>query len=156
MMGLVLFSIAAFQAPPLMVAFAFRSLFLPITSIPIHHLFLLVVGLASSTISPPADSDFSGLEQNFFINLSRFLFKKQTRSQIFYFSAGKSATSWGRSSERQESQVTKNFSGEPEKARPAGGVIVRGKESQSVAKKIPRQTGKIPASWGRSSERREK
>ena len=83
-MGLELFSIAAFQASPLTVAFGFRSLFLPITSIPIHHLFLLVVGLASSTIPPPAGCNFSGREQNFFMSLSRFLFKREMRSQIFF------------------------------------------------------------------------
>ena len=31
----------------------------------------------------------------------------------------------------------KNFPDKPEKTRSAGGVIVKGKESQSVAKKIP-------------------
>ena len=42
----------------------------------------------------------------------------------------------------------KNFSGKPEKARPAGGVIVRGKESQSVAKKIPDRPEKTRPAGG--------
>ena len=43
----------------------------------------------------------------------------------------------------------KNFSDKPEKNRSAGGGIVRGKESQSVAKKIPdRPENSWPAGGG--------